>query len=154
MTIARDQYRDDMWIGFKYLRSFPQGRKNCYSLRPKQGKNVNYLITAFFMYGNYDGKNHSPVFDLYIGVNRWTQVRPPPKGNIFKDVIHVPTTDSIDVCLLDTNSGTPFISSLQIRPLRDDSIYKTKPGYQLILLQRLDYGATPSGKFNRYINYL
>ena len=53
------------------LRSFPQGTRNCYTLRPEQGKNNNYLIRATFVYGNYDGKNQEPVFDLYLGVNEW-----------------------------------------------------------------------------------
>ena len=30
------------------LRSFPQGEKNCYTLKPEQGKNSNYLIRPFF----------------------------------------------------------------------------------------------------------
>ncbi|KAK7857064.1 putative leucine-rich repeat receptor-like protein kinase [Quercus suber] len=38
----------------KNLRSFPQGTKNCYTLKPEQGKSSNYLIRAFFFYGNYD----------------------------------------------------------------------------------------------------
>ncbi|KAK7823933.1 putative lrr receptor-like serine/threonine-protein kinase [Quercus suber] len=41
----------------KNLRSFPQGTRNCYTLRPEQGKNNNYLIRAVFAYGNYDGEN-------------------------------------------------------------------------------------------------
>ena len=51
------------------LRSFPNGTKNCYTLKPEQGKNKNYLIRAFFCYGNYDNKNEIPKFDVYVGVN-------------------------------------------------------------------------------------
>uniref|UniRef100_A0A7N2N885 Malectin-like domain-containing protein n=1 Tax=Quercus lobata TaxID=97700 RepID=A0A7N2N885_QUELO len=35
----------------KNLRSFPQGTKNCYTLKPEQGKNSNYLIRASFFMG-------------------------------------------------------------------------------------------------------
>ncbi|KAF5466494.1 hypothetical protein F2P56_016414, partial [Juglans regia] len=51
----------------KTLRSFPQGKRNCYTLQPNQGKNNKYLIRARFTYGNYDGKDKGPVFDLYLG---------------------------------------------------------------------------------------
>ena len=33
----------------KNLRSFPQGTKNCYTLRPEQGKNNNYMIRTIFL---------------------------------------------------------------------------------------------------------
>ena len=54
--------------------AFPQGTRNCYTLRPEQGKNNNYLIRARFVYGNYDGENQKPIFDLHLGVNERTTV--------------------------------------------------------------------------------
>ncbi|RVW52010.1 putative leucine-rich repeat receptor-like protein kinase [Vitis vinifera] len=50
------------------VRSFPEGAKNCYTLRPQQGKDHKYLIRASFMYGNYDSKNQLPVFKLYVAL--------------------------------------------------------------------------------------
>ena len=88
----------------KNLRSFPNGTRNCYTLRPEQGKNNNYLIGATFVYGNYDGENQEPVFHLYLGVNEWEKVNltdADEYGNYY-DVIHVPLTDYIDVCLVNT----------------------------------------------------
>ncbi|KAL8226189.1 hypothetical protein R6Q57_018746 [Mikania cordata] len=38
------------------LRSFPQNTRNCYTLRPKQGKNNRYLIRLRFLYGDYDSR--------------------------------------------------------------------------------------------------
>ena len=32
------------------------------------------LVRAIFYYGNYDGLNEPPTFDLYLGVNRWATV--------------------------------------------------------------------------------
>ncbi|KAK9281177.1 hypothetical protein L1049_004072 [Liquidambar formosana] len=58
----------------KNLRSFPHGTKNCYTLKPEQGKNNNYMVRAFFWYGNHDGNNQPPIFDLYLGVNKWDTV--------------------------------------------------------------------------------
>lgn len=58
------------------LRSFPEGNRNCYSLRPNQENknNANYLIRAVFAYGNYDNKRQVPAFDLYLGVNLWSKI--------------------------------------------------------------------------------
>ncbi|MED6161279.1 hypothetical protein PIB30_059302, partial [Stylosanthes scabra] len=53
------------------LRSFPQGVRNCYSLTAGRQGNL-YLIRASFLYGNYDGENKLPEFDLYVGANFWS----------------------------------------------------------------------------------
>ena len=57
------------------LRSFPQGNKNCYVLKPEAGNGSLNLIRATFLYGNYDGENKLPEFDLYLSVNFWSTVR-------------------------------------------------------------------------------
>ncbi|XP_022723769.1 probable LRR receptor-like serine/threonine-protein kinase At1g05700 [Durio zibethinus] len=100
---------------YKTLRSFPQGRKNCYTLKLEQAKNNSYRIRASFSYGNFDGKNQAPKFDLYIGVNYWTTVEFSFTRR-FYEVIHVFPADTEYVCLVNTGSGTPLISSLEIRP--------------------------------------
>nr|POF10769.1 putative leucine-rich repeat receptor-like serine/threonine-protein kinase [Quercus suber] len=136
----------------KKLRSFPQGKRNCYTLRPEQGKNNNYMIRATFFYGNYDGKNETPVFDLYLGVNVWLTV---DKADAFYDVIYVPLTDFIEVCLANTGNGVPYISALEIRHL-DNSIYQTDGG-ALANIRRYDIGSTtesvvryPDDVYDRY----
>ncbi|KAF5466497.1 hypothetical protein F2P56_016417 [Juglans regia] len=107
------------------LRSFPQGKRNCYSLRPDQGKNNKFLIRARFLYGNYDGKNQDPEFDLYLGVNKWTTVKNTDGKNY--EIIHLLSTDYIDVCLVNTGQGVPFISALELRRL-NNSIYPITAG--------------------------
>ncbi|XP_054785240.1 probable LRR receptor-like serine/threonine-protein kinase At4g29180 [Prosopis cineraria] len=134
------------------LRSFPDGKKNCYSLKPKQGKDNNYLIRAFFAYGNYDGKNQTPSFDLYSGVNHWTPVYPYLHYQVL-EIIHTPTTDTIDVCLVKSGNGIPFISTLELR-LLTNSIYLTpSPSQSLLILEgRIDVGyinSTTSDGFSR-----
>ncbi|XP_054782572.1 putative leucine-rich repeat receptor-like serine/threonine-protein kinase At2g19230 [Prosopis cineraria] len=121
------------------LRSFPEGKRNCYTLKPKQGKNNNYLIRAFFSYGNYDGKNETRAFDLYLGVNHWTNVIP-GAGYVYREIIHTPTTDTIQVCLVKTGKGIPFISTLELRPL-GNSIYQTPSPSLLVLDTRTDVGS-------------
>ncbi|PON37030.1 Mitogen-activated protein kinase kinase kinase [Parasponia andersonii] len=131
----------NVWPFFKNLRSFPNGTRNCYTVRTKEGKNVNYLITAFFYYGNYDGKNSYPVFDLHIGVTRLRTIN--TEQISFSDVVYFTTADSIDVCLVNINRGTPILSALQLRPLVTNSLYQTSPAKLLGLVNRYDCGATP-----------
>ena len=127
-TVSPDS-PEDLPQSQKNLRSFPQGTRNCYTLRPEQGKNNNYLIRAIFAYGNYDGENHKPIFDLHLGVNEWTTVNLTNSGayGYYYDIIHVPLTDYIDVCLINTSRGVPFISALELRHL-DNSIYQAQGG--------------------------
>ncbi|KAJ9692167.1 hypothetical protein PVL29_011306 [Vitis rotundifolia] len=125
------------------VRSFPEGTKNCYTLQPQQGKDDKYLIRASFMYGNYDSKNQLPEFKLYLGVNEWDTVKFNNSYDIVRsEIIHVPRTGHIDVCLVNTGSGSPFISALELRQL-NNSIYATQSG-SLILFKRLDIGSTTS----------
>ena len=104
------------------LRSFPQGTRNCYTLRPEQGRNNNYMIRATFLYGNYDGENQKPIFDLHLGVNERTTVDLTNSGayGYYYDIIHVPLMDY-------AGRGVRFISALELRHL-DNSIYKTEGG--------------------------
>ncbi|XP_054782627.1 probable LRR receptor-like serine/threonine-protein kinase At1g05700 [Prosopis cineraria] len=147
MVAAEERFDVDFpYFGrqLKTLRSFPKGKRNCYTLNPKQGKNSNYLVRAFFAYGNYDGKNKTPTFDLYLGVNYWTNVNP-GDGYQKTEIIHTPTTDTIHVCLLKTSEDIPIISTLEIRPLHNDIYLTPSPSQSLLVLdERIDVGSIPS----------
>jgi len=120
----------------KNLRSFPNGTRNCYTLRPDRGKNNTYLIRALFWYGNYDGKNQTPSFDLYIDANYWSTV-----GSslfFYEEMMYVSQANDIQVCLVNTGNGVPFISALELRTL-DDDIYRLGSGF-LQLHWRYDIG--------------
>ena len=124
------------------LRSFPQGKKNCYTLKPEQGKNSNYLVQFFFDYGNYDNKNKLPKFDVYVGVNFVLRLDYLEYDStaVF-NVIHVPTSDIVYVCFINIGSGIPFISALELSPL-DKSLYPSNFGALKDGL-RYDLGTTP-----------
>ncbi|XVF74477.1 hypothetical protein PTKIN_Ptkin13bG0113400 [Pterospermum kingtungense] len=111
-----DSNNDQFGKRYKTLRSFPKERKSCYTLKPEQAKNNGFRIRASFSYGNYDGKNQAPQFDLYLGVNYWSTVNLNNYTMVFHEIIHVFPADTEYVCLLNTGSGTPLISSLEIRP--------------------------------------
>uniref|UniRef100_A0A1J3IT16 Putative LRR receptor-like serine/threonine-protein kinase n=1 Tax=Noccaea caerulescens TaxID=107243 RepID=A0A1J3IT16_NOCCA len=94
------------------LRYFPDGVRNCYNLNVT--RDTNYLIKATFVYGNYDGLNLDPNFDLYLGPNLWTTMS---TNDTIEEIIHVTKTDSLQVCLVKTGISIPFINSLELRPL-------------------------------------
>ncbi|XP_062090959.1 probable LRR receptor-like serine/threonine-protein kinase At4g29180 [Humulus lupulus] len=126
------------------LRSFPQGNKNCYSLKPTVGIGGLNLIRATFLYGNYDGKNKPPEFDLYVDVNLWFTVKFRNASEVVTtEIITRGTSDTVHICLVNKGSGTPFISALELRPL-NSSVYGTEFGTNasLVLFQRLDIGKT------------
>ncbi|CAH8386444.1 unnamed protein product [Eruca vesicaria subsp. sativa] len=116
------------------LRYFPQGTRNCYNLLIEKGRK--YLIKAWFRYGNYDGHDIKPKFGLYLGPNLWTTVDMNLVNNSTnEEILHVPTSDSLQVCLVKNGATTPFISSLELRPLGNHS-YITQLGSLKLISRR------------------
>ena len=60
------------------------------------------------------------------------------------EIIHVPTTDDIYVCLVNIGSGTPIISTLELRPLNNSIYDKSEPG-SLLLFNGWDFSVTYGG---------
>ncbi|XP_022144106.1 LRR receptor-like serine/threonine-protein kinase IOS1 isoform X2 [Momordica charantia] len=121
------------------LRSFPQGVRNCYNVSIVKG--TKYLIRASFLYGNYDGLDLLPKFDLYVGSSLWETVNITDKGmDVFKDLIHMTSLNEVHMCLINTGNGVPFISALEFRPLLNIT-YQRKSG-SLSLFSRMDIGST------------
>jgi hypothetical protein len=123
-----------------HLRSFPDGVRNCYTLRFLVA-GLKYLIRASFMYGNYDGLRQLPVFDLYIGVNFWTVVNVTIQDIWLETIVVVPD-DFVQICLVNTGSGTPFISALDLRPLRSSLYPQANATQGLDLIGRLNFGTS------------
>ena len=106
------------------LRSFPENERNCYTLRPQQGKNNRYLIRAMFLHGNYDSLGQNRQFDLYLGTDYWDTIHiTHPRLEETREMIHLASSDDISVCLINTGQGNPFISSLELR-LLDITMYE------------------------------
>ncbi|CAM0954474.1 unnamed protein product [Alopecurus aequalis] len=132
------------------VRSFPAGERNCYTLRSLVA-GLKYLIRARFLYGNYDGLNRPPLFDLHIGVNYWHTVNiSEPDGAIFVEGIVVVPDDSVQVCLVNTGAGTPFISSLELRPLKRTLYPQATAAQGLALMTRHNFGPTNDTASIRY----
>ncbi|XP_010500772.2 PREDICTED: probable LRR receptor-like serine/threonine-protein kinase At1g51820 isoform X2 [Camelina sativa] len=104
------------------MRYFPEGVRNCYNLNVT--RDTNYLIKATFVYGNYDGLNVVPNFDLYLGPNLWSTVS---SNDTIEEIIHVTNSNSLQVCLVNTGISIPFINMLELRPLKKN-MYVTQSG--------------------------
>lgn len=122
------------------LRSFPSGTRNCYTLAPLR-RGGKYLVRAAFVYGNYDGLNQPPEFDLYLGVNSWKTV---VANSTLEEIMAVATSGSMQVCLVNMGTGTPFISALELRPLQDSMYSWVNESQSLVLHQnRYNLGGEP-----------
>lgn len=127
------------------VRSFPSGTRNCYTLGSLVA-GLKYLIRAKFFYGNYDGLSTPPIFDIYVGVNFWRTVNlTEPDTVVRTEVIMVVPRDSVQVCLLNTGGGVPFISGLDLRPLKKKLYIQANATQALVLLHRIDFGPTNNG---------
>ncbi|VAH09503.1 unnamed protein product [Triticum turgidum subsp. durum] len=132
------------------LRSFPTGVRNCYTLRSLM-PGLKYMIRGRFKYGNYDGLDRLPVFDLHIGTNYWHTVNiTDSKDAVFVEAIVVVPEDFMQVCLVDTGGGTPFISGLDLRPLKRTLYPQVTPAQGLVLFARLNFGPTNETFYVRY----
>jgi hypothetical protein len=93
------------------------------------------------LHGNYDGQGNLPQFDLYLGADTWETVKVVNSSiSVIKELIHVPSLNYIYICLVNTGLGTPFISAIELRPLKNTT-YVTESG-SLALFLRLDVGST------------
>ncbi|XP_025012559.1 LRR receptor-like serine/threonine-protein kinase IOS1 isoform X1 [Ricinus communis] len=140
-----DNLRRQLW----YIRSFPEGDRNCYNLT--LAKDTEYLIRATFMYGNYDGLNQLPEFDLHIGPNKWVSVKILNASTSVTEeiIIGSPKSKYIHVCLVTKDTGTPFISALETRPLKNGTYVTESGSLGLALFTREDVGSLN----NRIVRY-
>ncbi|PUZ65111.1 hypothetical protein GQ55_3G197100 [Panicum hallii var. hallii] len=131
------------------VRSFPDGARSCYMLRSLV-PGLKYTLRAEFKYGNYDGLNRPPVFDLYAGVNFWSRVNASSQKVVVLEAIVVVPEDYVHVCLVNTGSGTPFISALELRPLKSSLYPQVNATQGLVLLSRRNFGPTDDADIVRY----
>ncbi|RWR78182.1 senescence-induced receptor-like serine/threonine-protein kinase [Cinnamomum micranthum f. kanehirae] len=141
---------DNLRRFYRTVRSFPNGNRNCYNLGSVNMSNK-YFIRAYFMYGDYDGKNSTPEFDLHIGVNLWNTVSLSDATSAFYvEIITIATMNFISVCLVNTGYGTPFISALELRPLNNSMYSVVNESQSLMIEDRFDFGRSSSSDDIRY----
>lgn len=129
------------------LRSFPQGIRNCYSVSTVKG--TEYLIRASFLYGNYDGLDSLPMFDLYIENSLWQTLNFTDNAmDAYIDLIHVTSSNEVRICLINTGNGVPFISALEFRPSLNITYLTISSS--LSLYTRMDVGSTEDRKYRYF----
>nr|GMC73183.1 putative leucine-rich repeat receptor-like protein kinase At2g19210 [Ipomoea batatas] len=145
-NISSTYVTGDLIRQFLTVRSFPEGARNCYTVRPPKSKfRTKYLIRARFLYGNYDGQNQVPTFDLHLGADRWKTITLDDASTPHTtEMIHVLSSDFLHMCLVNTGAGTPFISALELRLLNEDGLFAMYPTVNgsLQLYGRIDLGST------------
>ncbi|XP_054784028.1 putative leucine-rich repeat receptor-like serine/threonine-protein kinase At2g19230 [Prosopis cineraria] len=134
LNLSSNYNKEEIGNQLRTLRSFPEGKRNCY--RVPTERNAYYLVRAFFAYGNYDSKTS---FDLYIGVNYWATISKEDGDIVRHEVIHFSPTDDINVCLVKTDDGIPFISLLEVWPWQN-SRYDQLASSLLRLMSRSKLG--------------
>uniref|UniRef100_A0A0E0A1U5 non-specific serine/threonine protein kinase n=1 Tax=Oryza glumipatula TaxID=40148 RepID=A0A0E0A1U5_9ORYZ len=151
-NISAEYFAPALSARYYNVRSFPDGAHNCYTLRSLVAGHK-YLIRATFMYGNYDGLSKLPIFDVYIGVNFWMMVNiTDPAGSTLLEAIVVVPDDFVQVCLVNTGTGTPFISGLDLRPLEKKLYPQATETQGLSLFGRWNFGPTSNTEIIRYGN--
>ncbi|KAM7269237.1 hypothetical protein ACFE04_024734 [Oxalis oulophora] len=128
---------------YKRRRDFPiDNNKYCYTLATKERRR--YLVRATFQYGSLGNEDAYPKFDLYLDATKWSTVTIMEASRVYvKEVIIRAPSDSLDVCLCCATTGSPFISTLELRPL-NLSMYATdfEENFFLAVAARVNFGAT------------
>lgn len=138
------------WQPYQYRRDFPtDDKKYCYTLGTQERRR--YLIRATFMYGSTENVGTYPSFQLYLDATKWASVTvfDGLRTYVEEMIIRAPSS-SVDVCLCCATTGSPFISTLELRPL-NVSMYATdfEDNFYLKVAARVNFGA-PSKDPVRY----
>ncbi|XP_042459751.1 putative leucine-rich repeat receptor-like serine/threonine-protein kinase At2g19230 [Zingiber officinale] len=125
------------------LRAFPNGTRNCYTIgSPAVARGSKYLLRAWFFYGNYDGlSSQLQSFELHLGVNYWDRVNVTTAESLYwTETITVATAGYLSVCLVNIGTGTPFISGIDLRQLKDSLYPAANESRSLVLFNRWNLG--------------
>ncbi|KAG5520724.1 hypothetical protein RHGRI_033337 [Rhododendron griersonianum] len=137
-----DNPNGDLQPQYITRRDFPvDDKKYCYTLSTEERRR--YLVRATFLYGTSANEDTYPKFLLYLDATRWATVTVQDASRVYvKEMIIRAPSDSIDVCLCCATTGSPFISTLELRRL-NLSMYATdfEDGFYLKVAARVNFGA-------------
>uniref|UniRef100_A0A5B7B1W6 Malectin-like domain-containing protein n=1 Tax=Davidia involucrata TaxID=16924 RepID=A0A5B7B1W6_DAVIN len=130
----------------KTLRFFPisSGKKNCYIVAVPNGR---YYIRTFTVYDNYDGKSHSPSFDLSVEgtlVFSWRSPWPEEisRSGAYSDLFTFVSDGQADICFYSIATDSPVIGSLELIQI-DPAAYESATVRNDSIL--VNYGRLTSG---------
>lgn len=137
-------------VQYQKRRDFPtDSRKYCYTLETEERRR--YLVRATFQYGSLQNGDTYPQFQLYLDATKWATVSIYDESRIYvKEMIFRAPSNSVDVCICCATTGSPFISTIELRPL-NLSMYATdfEDDFFLKVAARINFGA-PTGDAVRY----
>ncbi|KAG5015259.1 hypothetical protein JHK85_021395 [Glycine max] len=130
-------------LQYQKRRDFPidSNKKYCYTLSTEERRR--YLVRATFQYGSLDSGDTYPQFQLYLDATKWATVSIYDASRVYvKEMIIRAPSNSIDVCMCCATTGSPFISTLELRPL-NLSMYATdfEDNFFLEVAARINFGA-------------
>ncbi|KAL1198421.1 Receptor-like protein 4 [Cardamine amara subsp. amara] len=133
-------------IAEKTIRYFPLsfGKKNCYVVPLPIGR---YYIRTFTVYDNYDGKSHSPSFDVSVEgtlVFSWRSPWPESllRDGSYSDLFAFIGDGELDLCFYSIATDPPIVGSLEVSQV-DPSSYDADGTGQNVLL--VNYGRLSCG---------
>lgn len=139
---AQTNIRSRAELQYATVRFFPaDSRKYCYTLSIVPG--MRYLLRATFLYGNYDGKNVYPKFDISLGATYWSTIVTSNVNTVeAREMIFLATEPTIGMCLLNATRGRAFISTLELRQF-NGSMYSNdfEEQFYLSVSARINFGA-------------
>lgn len=129
-------------VQYRARRDFPpDNKKYCYTLGTKERRR--YLVRATFQYGGLQSEDSYPKFQLFLDATRWSTVTVLDASRVYvhEMIIRAPS-GSIDVCICCAVTGSPFISTIELRPL-NLSMYATdfEDKFFLKVAARVNFGA-------------
>ena len=110
--------------------------RNCYMLPTESG--VKYLVRMVFFHGNYDGKT-SPSFEVHLGSNYWDTIK--NREYWWSEAVFIAWASWVPVCLVNTGSGTPFVNTVELRPLEAWLYPQATPYQSISTYSRINMGA-------------
>ena len=119
--------------------------KRCYSLDTIKGQD--YLIRGTFLY--YGDIILKTTFSISVGVTEISQVNSPKELEV--EGVFRANKRYIDFCLV-KSEGAPYISQLELRPLKGLEYLQGFSSSVLKLVQRVDLGSK-EGNIIRYVIY-
>uniref|UniRef100_A0A5B7B3U0 Malectin-like domain-containing protein n=2 Tax=Davidia involucrata TaxID=16924 RepID=A0A5B7B3U0_DAVIN len=130
----------------KTVRFFPisSGKKNCYIVPVPDGR---YYIRTFNVYDNYDGKSHSPSFDVSVEGTLVFSWRSPwleevSRSGAYSDLFASVSDGEADVCFYSIATDSPVIGSLELVQIDPASYDSATIGNDSILV---NYGRLTCG---------
>lgn len=132
----------------KTVRFFPisSGKKNCYTI-PNLPPGGRFYVRTFTVYDNYDGKSHSPSFEVSVEgtlVFSWRSPWPEDisRSGAYSDLIAFISDGEANICFYSIATDPPVIASLELIQIDPASYDAVSTGNTSILV---NYGRLTCG---------